>query len=182
MPIKYEDVTFTYLHYNKPALADINLHIKDGSITALLGPVGAGKSTLLHMMNGLVPNHFPGYMDGKVTVDEIEVAKVEVQEVAKRLNMVFDDPVLQIVSLTVKDDIAFGPANLALPREEVIARVSDALERTRLVGYETRNPRTLSGGEQQLLAIAGVLAMQPKYLVLDEPVALLVNVSHPPVG
>jgi len=173
VPIKYEDVTFTYLHYNKPALADINLHIKDGSITALLGPVGAGKSTLLHMMNGLVPNHFPGYMDGKVTVDEIEVAKVEVQEVAKRLNMVFDDPVLQIVSLTVKDDIAFGPANLALPREEVIARVSDALERTRLVGYETRNPRTLSGGEQQLLAIAGVLAMQPKYLVLDEPVALL---------
>lgn len=173
MPIKYEDVTFTYLHYNKPALADINLHIKDGSITALLGPVGAGKSTLLHMMNGLVPNHFPGYMDGKVTVDEIEVAKFEVQEVAKRLNMVFDDPVLQIVSLTVKDDIAFGPANLALPRDEVIARVSDALERTRLVGYETRNPRTLSGGEQQLLAIAGVLAMQPKYLVLDEPVALL---------
>ena len=173
MPIKFENVTFTYLHYKKPALADINLSIKDGSITALLGPVGAGKSTMLHMMNGLVPNHFPGHMDGKVIVDEIDVAKVEVPEIAKRLNMVFEDPVLQIVSLTVQDDIAFGPANLALPRVEVLARVSDALRRTRLVGYETRNPRTLSGGEQQLLAIAGVLAMQPKYLVLDEPVAML---------
>ena len=173
MPIKYEDVSFTYLHYKKPVLSDINLEIKEGSITALLGPVGSGKSTLLHMMNGLVPNHYPGYMDGNVTVDEIEVAKVEVTEVAQRLNMVFDDPVLQIVSLTVKDDVAFGPANLALPRDEVVARVSDALERTRLVGYEARNPRTLSGGEQQLLAIAGVLAMQPKYLILDEPVAML---------
>lgn len=173
MPIEYKDVNFTYLHYKTPAVSDINLTIEEGSITTLLGPIGAGKSTLLHMMNGLVPNQFPGHMDGSVTVDGIEVEKVEVAEVAKLLNMVFDDPVLQIVSLTVRDDVIFGPANLGLTREDVLQRATEALRRTRLTGYEARNPRTLSGGEQQLLAIAGVLAMQPKYLVLDEPVAML---------
>ncbi len=173
MPIEYSDVTFTYLNYDKPAVNDIKLKIQEGTLTALIGKLGAGKSTLLRMMNGLVPNHFPGYMTGKVLVDGVDTQTVEVPEMAKTLNMVFDDPVLQIVALTVYDDVMFGPANLGLPREEILKRVSEALNTTRLTGYESRNPRTLSGGEQQLLAMAGVLAMRPKYLVLDEPIAML---------
>lgn len=173
MAIEFSDVTFTYLHYETPAVTDINLVIEEGTLTAVLGQVAAGKSTLLRMMNGLVPNHFPGHMKGKVTVDGTDTQESEVPKLAKILNMVFDDPVLQIVALTVKDDVTFGPANLGLTREEILQRVSEALEVTRLTGYEARNPRTLSGGEQQLLAIAGVIAMRPKYLVLDEPIAML---------
>lgn len=173
MPIEYADVSFTYLNYEKPAVSDIQLKIQEGTLTALIGKLGAGKSTLLRMMNGLVPNHFPGIMTGKVLVDGVDTQTVEVPEMAKTLNMVFDDPVLQIVALTVYDDVMFGPANLGLSKEEILKRVSEALETTRLTGYESRNPRTLSGGEQQLLAMAGVLAMRPKYLVLDEPIAML---------
>jgi energy-coupling factor transporter ATP-binding protein EcfA2 len=173
MPIEYTGVTFTYLGYEKPAVSDINLEIHEGTMTAIIGKLGSGKSTLLRMMNGLVPNHFPGYMTGKVLIDDIDTQTVEVPEIAQKLNMVFDDPVLQIVSLTVFDDVMFGPANLGLPREEILNRVTEALNTTRLTGYESRNPRTLSGGEQQLLAIAGVLAMRPKYLILDEPIAML---------
>ncbi|MGE5123273.1 MAG: ATP-binding cassette domain-containing protein [Acidobacteriaceae bacterium] len=173
MPIEYSGVTFTYLNYDTPAVSDIQLEIQEGTITALIGKLGSGKSTLLRMMNGIVPNHFPGHMTGKVLVDGVDTQTVEVPEIAKTLNMVFDDPVLQIVSLTVFDDVMFGPANLGIPREEILTRVSEALHATRLNGYESRNPRTLSGGEQQLLAIAGVLAMKPKYLVLDEPIAML---------
>jgi len=173
MPIEYSDVTFTYLNYEKPAVSNIKLKIQEGTLTAIIGKLGAGKSTLLRMMNGLVPNQFPGNMTGKVLVDGVDTQTVEVPEIAKTLNMVFDDPVLQIVALTVFDDVMFGPANLGLPREEILKRVSEALATTRLTGYESRNPRTLSGGEQQLLAMAGVLAMRPKYLVLDEPLAML---------
>lgn len=173
MPIEFSNVTFTYLHYDNPAVCDIDFTIEEGTLTALLGEVGAGKSTILRMMNGLVPNHYPGYMNGTVMVDGIDTEAVEVAELAQVLNMVFDDPVLQIVSLTVRDDVIFGPANLGLSRVEVLNRVAEALETTRLSGYEARNPRTLSGGEQQLLAMAGVLAMRPKYLVLDEPIAML---------
>ena len=173
MPIVFDNVTFKYLHTRSPVLLDINLTIEEGTITAILGEVGAGKSTLLRMMNGLVPTYLPGYMSGKVYVDGIDTQEVEISHLANKVNLVFDDPVLQIVSLTVQDDVQFGPANLGLPPEEIRARTVEALHRTRLTGYENRNPRTLSGGEQQLLAIAGVLAMRSKYLILDDPIAML---------
>ena len=173
MPIVFDNVTFKYLHTRSPALEDINLSIEESTITAILGEVGSGKSTLLRMMNGLVPNYLPGHLSGKITVDGTDTNSIETSQLANKVNLVFDDPVLQIVSLTVRDDIQFGPANLGLTPEEIDARVLEALQRTRLTGYEDRNPRTLSGGEQQLLAIAGVLAMRSKYLALDDPIAML---------
>jgi energy-coupling factor transporter ATP-binding protein EcfA2 len=173
MPIIFDNVTFKYLHTRSPVLSDIDITIEEGTITAILGEVGAGKSTLLRMVNGLVPTYLPGEMIGKVYVDGIDTQEVEISHLANMVNLVFDDPVLQIVSLTVQDDVQFGPANLGLPPEEIRARTIEALHRTRLTGYENRNPRTLSGGEQQLLAIAGVLAMRSKYLVLDDPIAML---------
>jgi energy-coupling factor transport system ATP-binding protein len=98
---------------------------------------------------------------------------METAQLAQYINIVFDDPVLQIVGLTVEEDVAFGPANLHMPLLEIHESVSEALEATRLKGFEKRNPRTMSGGEQQLLAVAGILAMRPKVIVLDEPVAML---------
>lgn len=173
MSILFTNATFTYLHASKPAVSDVNLEIEEGTFTAVLGRVGAGKSTLLRTMNSLVPNHIPGTLNGKVSVDGLDTQSVDVPQLAQLVNLVFDDPSLQIVSLTVEDDVIFGPANLCLPRDEIRKRVVEAIKLMRLVGYETRDPHTLSGGEQQLLAIAGILAMRPKYLILDEPLAML---------
>lgn len=171
--ISLKDVTFKYLHAEEPAISHINLEIEAGTVTAIIGETGAGKSTLLMTLNAIIPSIIPGYLDGEIIVAGQNLHEKETAEMALHINMVFDDPVLQIVSLTVEEDIAFGPANLNLPREEIWDRVRAAQGVTRLQGYEKRNPRTMSGGEQQLLAIAGVLAMRPKILVLDEPVAML---------
>ena len=168
-----EHVTFTYLHAPQPALQDIDLEIEEGKVTALVGQVGAGKSTLLKTLNGLIPAIIPGKLEGKIRVAGQEVQGKDPAFMAQFINLVFDDPVLQIVQLTVEEDVAFGPANLNLPREEVWQRVSSAIERVALKGFEKRNPRTLSGGEQQLLALAGILAMRPRIIVLDEPIAML---------
>lgn len=171
--VSLKDVTFTYLHAQKPAISDINLEIEEGTVTAIVGQTGAGKSTLLMTLNAIIPTIVPGKITGEITVAGQNVRKMETKAMAQYINLVFDDPVLQIVSLTVEEDVAFGPANLNLPREEIWDRVSKALAATRLVGYEKRNPHTMSGGEQQLLALAGVLAMQPRIIALDEPVAML---------
>jgi len=171
--ISLKDVSFKYLHADEHAISHVNLEIEEGTVTAIIGETGAGKSTLLMTLNAIIPSIIPGYLDGEIIVAGQNLHEKETAEMARHINMVFDDPVLQIVSLTVEEDIAFGPANLNLPREEIWDRVRAAQSVTRLQGYEKRNPRTMSGGEQQLLAIAGVLAMRPKILVLDEPVAML---------
>lgn len=173
MAIVFENFSFTHLGASRPALDGINLTFEEGSLTAVVGPVGAGKSTMLLSLNGLVPDQIPGPTSGRVLVDELDTQQVPTTELARRINLVFDDPALQIVALTVEEDVAFGPGNLGVPRPELVERVQQALAQTRLSGYERRNPRSLSGGEQQLLAIAGILAMHPKYVAMDEPIAML---------
>jgi len=167
------NVYFTHLGASTPALKHIDLEIERGSITAIVGQVGAGKSTLLMTLNGLAPSVVPGKLEGEIIVAGQDLRGQDTVQMARYISLVFDDPVLQIVSLTVEEDVAFGPANLGLPREEVWERVHEALKRTRLEHFAKRNPRTLSGGEQQLLALAGVLAMRPRIVALDEPVAML---------
>ncbi len=171
--IKTDDLSFRYLHGDEEALRGINLSIPRNKVTAIVGPVGAGKTTLLLTLNGLIPQYIPGYMSGKVFVEGLDVSEHETEDLAGNINLLFDDPVLQIVGLTVEEDVAFGPANMGLSREEVWNRVQTSLEQLRLSGYETRNPRQLSGGEMQLLAMAGVFAMRPNILAMDEPVAML---------
>ena len=168
-----ENLTFTYLHSDEPVLKNINLSIPRNKITAIVGVVGSGKTTLLMTMNGLIPQYFPGKLDGRVVVDGIDVSSVETEQLAQTINMIFDDPDLQIVANTVEEDVAFGPANFGLPCTEIWERVEKALARMRMQGYEKRNPRQLSGGEKQLLAMAGIFAMEPKIIAMDEPVAML---------
>ena len=171
--ISIRDLSFTYLKAQQPALQDITVDVEPGLVTAFVGQVGSGKSTLFRIMNGLIPAIFPGKLDGEVMVAGQNVKGKDTAYLAQHINLVFDDPVLQIVSLTVEEDVAFGPANLNLPRQEVLDRVASALERVGLRGYEKRDPRSMSGGEQQLLALAGILAMRPRIIALDEPVAML---------
>jgi energy-coupling factor transporter ATP-binding protein EcfA2 len=168
-----QNLSFTYLHENKEVLKNINIVVPKDKVTALVGPVGAGKTTLLLTMNRLIPEYIPGMMSGEILINGVDISKHETEELSERINMLFDDPVLQIVGLTVEEDVAFGPANLGLPREEIWERVHRSLAQMRLQGYEKRNPRQLSGGEMQLLAMAGVFAMHPEVLVMDEPVAML---------
>ncbi len=173
--IFYKDYSFRYLHQNEEekALAHINLEIAEGSVVGVIGKAGAGKSTLIKSLNGLCPQVDIGYQDGDLFVDGLNVREHEVFEMASKVGVVLQNPELQIFSLTVYDDIAFGPSNLGVKREEIIQRVENVIDAIELRPLVHRSPNNLSGGEQQLLAIAGILAMEPKVLAFDEPISML---------
>ncbi|PIE57771.1 MAG: ABC transporter ATP-binding protein [Desulfobulbus propionicus] len=145
------------------ALNKVSLSFSEGELTVITGANGSGKTTLLKHFNGLL---FPE--TGTVTVCGEDVAKNTLLA-RKNVGMVFQDPDSQIVGETVYDDVAFGPENLALERAEIDRRVQRALCDVELSGFEEKNPHALSGGEKRRLAVAGVLAMHPKILVMDEP-------------
>ncbi|MGQ4833664.1 MAG: ABC transporter ATP-binding protein [Candidatus Asgardarchaeia archaeon] len=171
--IKLENVSFTYLHRKNPVLKNVSLEINPGEFVSLIGPLGAGKSTLLYTLNGVIPHHFPGKLEGKVLVDGLDTRKHSIVDLARHVGLVVEDPQIQIFNITVEDDVAFGPINLNLPEEEIGERVEYALEVLRLKELRKRHPRELSGGQQQRVALAGVLAMRPKLIALDEPISML---------
>jgi cobalt/nickel transport system ATP-binding protein len=146
------------------ALYGIDLHVHRGERVALLGPNGAGKTTLVLHLNGILA---PGR--GTVSVCGLEVAKPNLQEIRRRVGVVFQDPDDQLFMPTVRDDVAFGPANLGIRGAELDARVEDALARVGMGTYAARPPHHLSFGQRRRVAVATVLAMQPEILVLDEP-------------
>ena len=173
MTVEFRNVSFTYWQADGPALQDISLHIPAGQFVVVTGPTGAGKSTFLQMLNGLIPHQVPGTLQGEVLISGKSTKGASVAELSREVGMVFEDPDTQIVSLTVEDDVAFGPSNLGFSPEDIRANVRQALQYTRLSGFEGRNPFTLSGGEMQSLAMAGILAMRPGILALDEPTSML---------
>ena len=151
------------------ALENINLQFRPGESVALMGPNGSGKTTLVRCLNGLlVPDQGECLVDAMSTRDEAKLF-----EIRRRVGMVFQNPDNQIVSATVEREIAFGMENLGFPRQKMFERVELLLDRFGLSRYKSRSPHCLSGGEKQRLALATVLAMEPKYLVLDEPTSLL---------
>lgn len=164
-----------YSHYTmeddtkKIVLDDISLDIRRGEFLAILGRNGSGKSTLAKHLNAiLLPS------GGKVWVDGMDTSDEELLfEIRRRVGMVFQNPDNQLVSSVVEDDIAFGPENLGVSREEIRARVDEALEAVGLTEYKNRSPHMLSGGQKQRVAIAGIIAMRPDVVVLDEPTAML---------
>jgi len=169
--ISFFDVCFSYHAAGKPlpALRSVSLEIAPGETVAVLGANGSGKSTLARLTNGLL---LPD--SGTVTVDGFDTADGSLtREIRERVAIVLQHPDDQIVATTVEDDVAFGPENLGRPRDEIRRRVDEALAAVGLVGLERREPHLLSGGQKQRLAIAGALAMQPEYLVLDEPTSML---------
>ncbi|MGH3385370.1 MAG: energy-coupling factor ABC transporter ATP-binding protein [Nocardioidaceae bacterium] len=146
------------------ALFGVNLHVHRGEHVALLGPNGAGKTTLVLHLNGILT---PGR--GSVRVAGLEVATPHLQEIRRRVGVVFQDPDDQLFMPTVRDDVAFGPANLGLRGSELDARVAEALTRVGMLEYVDRPPHHLSFGQRRRVAVATVLAMRPEILVLDEP-------------
>ncbi|HOI38284.1 MAG TPA: ATP-binding cassette domain-containing protein, partial [Bacillota bacterium] len=171
--ISLKDVTFSYKGSKRRALDGITLNVKQGECVAILGPTGAGKSTLACVMNGTAPRFMDGSLAGDVTVDGMVPAKVGTAQMASRVGLVFGDPDTQLFGMTVEEDVAFGPANLGLGYEGIMERVSKSIGDMRLSGLERRAPHRLSGGQKQATAIAGVYAMLPKIMVLDEPTSML---------
>ena len=146
------------------ALYGVNLHVHQGERVALLGPNGAGKTTLVLHLNGILAAGA-----GTVEVSGLPVTKANLREVRRRVGVVFQDPDDQLFSPTVRDDVAFGPANLGLRGAELEARVLQALEQVGMADYVDRPPHHLSFGQRRRVAVATVLAMEPEILVLDEP-------------
>ncbi len=171
--VEFKNLTFTYEGADQPALKDIDLTISPGEIILITGPAGSGKTTLCCCINGLVPHFHEGDLIGDVLVREHNTRRSRVGGLASLVGMVFQDPESQLVTNSVADEVAFGPENFGVPREEINQRVADALRATRLEGYDEREPHTLSGGEQQACVIAAVYAMQPEIYVMDEPLANL---------
>ncbi|MCD6288158.1 MAG: ABC transporter ATP-binding protein, partial [Candidatus Hydrogenedentes bacterium] len=166
LAVKIKKLNFTYPD-GRHALRDVSLEIRYGEIVAIVGPNGAGKSTLAMHLNGLYLG------DGSVTVCGIEVTKKTAKEVRRHVGFVFQDADDQLFMPTVFDDVAFGPLNMGCSPDEVRDRVSRALDRVGLTGFDDRPPHHLSGGEKRAASIATVLSMDPTILVLDEPTSTL---------
>lgn len=167
--IDLQQLSIRYPGFSRPALDSVTLRIADGEFVAIMGENGSGKSTLVRALNGLlVPASGAVVIDGMTTRDPSQIPRIR-----ERIGIVFQNPHLQITSLTVEREIGFGLQNIGVEPEEMARRIESRLTGSGLAPLRGRAPRTLSGGEQQRLALASVLAMQPRHLVLDEATSLL---------
>lgn len=169
--LEVKNVTYEYTDEEKTfaAVKNLSLNIERGSFTVILGHNGSGKSTLAKMLNGLnKPTSGDVFADGINTKDE----ETEI-EVKRKVGMVFQNPDNQIIASIVEEDVAFGPENLGIPPKEIEKRVEDVLKAVDMWEFRKSTPHHLSGGQKQRIAIAGIIAMQPECLVLDEPTAML---------
>jgi energy-coupling factor transporter ATP-binding protein EcfA2 len=175
MTLTMANVTYRYAGTMTESLRGVNLSVEPGRVVGLVGPNGAGKSTLCLCAVGLAPNMVGGAMTGTVKIDGLDTKGTPQHQLAQHAGILFQEAQTQITSgaPTVWEEIAFGPRNLALERDEVIDRVWTAVDALRLGDIVDRDPGRLSGGQAQLVALASVLALGPKYLVLDEPTSQL---------
>jgi energy-coupling factor transporter ATP-binding protein EcfA2 len=171
--VEFQRVTYTHYAKTSPALSDVNLTIKRGSFTLLVGPSGSGKSTLCQMLNGIIPHVLGGAMTGKVIVNGKDVSQSQVQNLASSVGLLFQDPEWMFATLQVEDEVAFGPENLRVPPAEIKEYVNEALNYVGLIPLRKNLVWALSGGQVQKLGLAAVLAMQTPLIVLDEPTANL---------
>ena len=171
--IKFNDFSFKYSSSDTNILENINLSIESNEITVLAGPTGCGKSTLLKSIVGLIPNMYDGEYSGDVIVDGIKVRNAEIKEIAKRVGFVFQNPENQIFMFSVERDIAFGLENLGIEQGIIKERIEKMMETLNITHLAEKAPHELSDGQKQRTALAGVLAMEPKILILDEPTSLL---------
>jgi energy-coupling factor transporter ATP-binding protein EcfA2 len=173
--IALRGVGYRYAGEARPALLDVDLELRDGEVLGVAGRYEAGKTTLCLVVSGLAPRTIGGHVRGSIALDGERVDDWPMHRLAEHIGIGFQNPATQLsqVAETVFEEVALGPMNLGLPREEVVARTWEALAALRIDDLAERDPRRVSGGQQQLVAIAGLLAMRPRHLVLDEPTAQL---------
>jgi energy-coupling factor transport system ATP-binding protein len=175
MSLRLEAVSYRYAGAQRPSLLDVTLELDDGEVVGVAGASEAGKTTLCLVASGLAPRTVGGTLRGRVLVDSEDVQDWPMHRISERVAICFQSPATQLsqVAGTVFEEVAFGPMNLGAARDELVARTWDALDALRIADLAERDPLRLSGGQQQLVAMAGLLAMRPAHLVLDEPTAQL---------
>jgi len=171
--LEIEGLNFRYPDSQKKAVSDFDLKVPEGEIVVLAGPSGCGKSTLLRTVNGLIPHMYSGDYSGEVRVGGGAVKDANMRDLAQKVGFLFQNPENQIFMFTVERDVAFGLENLGVPRPEMRARVDESLGLLEIGDLAFRAPYELSDGQKQRVALAGVLAMRPRLVILDEPTSLL---------
>ncbi|MBT2658681.1 energy-coupling factor ABC transporter ATP-binding protein [Bacillus sp. ISL-18] len=166
--VSLKGVSFQYDTQERYALKNVSFDIYEGEWLAIVGHNGSGKSTMAKLLNGL---QFP--QEGDITIDHVVLTEETIWDVRKKVGMVFQNPDNQFVGTTVEDDVAFGLENNGVPREEMVQRVEDSLKRVKMDQFLYQEPHHLSGGQKQRVAIAGVLALRPSIIILDEATSML---------
>lgn len=171
--LRIEGLSFRYPDARRKAVEDFSLQADEGEVILLAGPSGCGKSTLLRAVNGLIPHMYVGEYSGSVRVAGVTVKDTPMRDLAQKVGFLFQNPENQIFMFSVERDVAFGLENLGVPREEMRERVDEAIRQLGIGSLARRAPHELSDGQKQRVALAGVLVMQPKLIILDEPTSLL---------
>ena len=176
--IEIENYSWQYLNTNTWALNNINLKIEEGSFTGVIGPNGSGKTTLAYSIDGLIPGQYRGIKHGTVKVSGKEVEEYHRGELQKMVGVVFSDPEAQFTAMTVEDELVFGMENLGMGIAQIKERLDWVTDLTDLKPLLEKPPYEISGGQKQRVALAAVLAMMPKIMVLDEPTSMLDPISR----
>lgn len=171
--IEMSDVSFAYGHQEGYALRDVSLSIEEGSFVGVIGPSGAGKSTLAAVLSGAIPHHHAGRLYGETRIVGVDTCEASITDIAQTVGCVLQDIDAQMVASVVEDELLFGLENFGVPRERIEGRLSAALDAVGIADLRNREIATLSGGQKQKVAIAAILALAPRVLVLDEPTAAL---------
>ena len=170
-----QGLSYRHAGASRPSLVDVDLQLGDGEVVGVVGANDSGKTTLCLVLAGLAPRIVGGTLTGRFSIDGADAQALRMHELPALVGIGFDDPATQLsgVAATVFEEVAFGPANMGVPRDELIARTAGALESLAIAHLAERDPARLSGGQQQLVAIASILALRPRHVVLDEPTAQL---------
>jgi len=174
--LELKNVSWTYENapnIEEPQLKNINLKIKRGEYVGIIGANNSGKSTLCNLCNGLIPKSINGEFKGQVLVEGKDIANMTVPQTSEWVGYVLSDPEAQLSQITVFDELTFGPSNMNIEKQQILSKAEEVIKLLNLEELRDRNPFTLSGGQMQRVAIAAVLAMEPKILVLDEPTSNL---------
>ena len=171
--IEIRDLSFTYRESSQPTVRNINLSIPDGQFVGITGAAGSGKSTLTYAFNGIIPHCYPGEFYGAVLIDGHDTVDTSLTDISRLVGSVCQDIDSQMVSSVVEDELLYGLENFAIPKEEVEPRLEEALRAMGIEDLRDRAIASLSGGQKQKVAVASILALRPKVLVLDEPTAEL---------
>jgi len=172
-PLVIENLSFQYRTRSELAIENISFELKPGEVLLIAGSSGCGKTTLARCINGLIPRSYRGERTGKVLLHGRDVSEMQMAEVAQTAGTLLQDPERQIVASSVYNEIAFGPENLGMPRAEILGRAAEVMKRLNIEHLRESQTFNLSGGEKQKVALAGLLAMNPSILLLDEPLASL---------